>query len=524
MSDVLVRDEVAPFQVMPPLSAEEYTALKADIAENGIEVAVEVDENGDLIDGHHRVKAWTELLEAGVRVPDYPRIRVSGLTHEQKRERAYKLNFLRRHQSKEQKQEKVTELRLEGKTLEQITSLTGIAKSTAAEWLKDVSGSGNVSLPETVIDTKGRVQPTSKPRKTILAGANEAVEPPLVKSYGQRKIEAFKDDRLTREYLEHNITEHNAVLLGQIQYKCRPETYTALWEHESHEAKVRYRPNELEHLILLGEKGNDDATTADLVRLVETDGAKSVFEAHKIRQEERKRQRQAKREAEIAAQTKAAEGSASVIQKDALEFLSDLEPESADLLLTDPPYMTDVDDITAFAESWVPLALSRLASTGRAYICTGAYPDELRAYLNVLHVQNSFTVENVLVWTYRNTLGPSPSHRYKSNWQATFYLRGPDAPPLECPVMTEQFSVQDINAPDGRQGDRYHAWQKPDELARRFIEHSTQVGQLVIDPFAGTGTFVAAAKRLKRHARGSEIDLEMLALCEQRGLEVQRAS
>ncbi len=35
--------------------------------------------------------------------------------------------------------------------------------------------------------------------------------------------------------------------------------------------------------------------------------------------------------------------------------------------------------------------------------------------------------------------------------------------------MTEQFSVQDINAPDGRLGDRFHAWQKPDELAERVI-------------------------------------------------------
>lgn len=39
-----------------------------------------------------------------------------------------------------------------------------------------------------------------------------------------------------------------------------------------------------------------------------------------------------------------------------------------------------------------------------------------------------------------------------------------DAPALDCRVMTEQFSVQDINAPDGRLGDRYHAWQKPDDL------------------------------------------------------------
>ena len=155
--------------------------------------------------------------------------------------------------------------------------------------------------------------------------------------------------------------------------------------------------------------------------------------------------------------------------------------------------MTDVDDIAVFARSWVPLALEAVKPTGRAYICTGAYPEEMAAYLDVLS-RGPLELRNILVWTYRNTLGPSPSHDYKLNWQAIFYLRGHDAPPLQSPLMTEQFSVQDINAPDGRLGDRLHAWQKPDELAERFIRHSTLPGHTVIDPFAGTGAFLAAAR------------------------------
>ena len=42
-----------------------------------------------------------------------------------------------------------------------------------------------------------------------------------------------------------------------------------------------------------------------------------------------------------------------------------------DLLITDPPYMTDVDDVETFAKEWLPLALSRIKPTGRAYICIG---------------------------------------------------------------------------------------------------------------------------------------------------------
>lgn len=191
------------------------------------------------------------------------------------------------------------------------------------------------------------------------------------------------------------------------------------------------------------------------------------------------------------------------------------EQDECDLLLTDPPYSTDVEDIYSFANAWLPEALKKVKPTGRAYVCIGAYPEELHAYLSV--PCGELTLANVLVWTYRNTLGPSPSYDYKLNWQAILYYRGPVAPPLDCPKMTEQFSVQDINAPDGRQGDRYHAWQKPSELGERFVRHATKPGEVVLDPFAGTGTFLLAAAALGREARGCEPDEGVLGLAVQRG-------
>jgi hypothetical protein len=192
---------------------------------------------------------------------------------------------------------------------------------------------------------------------------------------------------------------------------------------------------------------------------------------------------------------------------------------SCDLLITDPPYSTDVEDIEAFAQAWLPLALSKVGSTGRAYVCIGAYPQELRAYL---HVQAPLPVQQILVWSYRNTLGPSPTHGYKQNWQAILYFCGPDAPPLDCPLLTEQFSAQEISAPDGRQGNRYHAWQKPDELAERLIRHATRPGDLVYDVFSGTGTFLLAAQRLGRMGLGCDHSEEMLAIAEKRGCAIAR--
>lgn len=189
-----------------------------------------------------------------------------------------------------------------------------------------------------------------------------------------------------------------------------------------------------------------------------------------------------------------------------------------DLLITDPPYSTDLDDVSTFAGEWLPEALDKVKPSGRAYVCIGAYPAELLAYLTV-DPPPHLTLANVLVWTYRNTLGPKPSHDYKLNWQAILYYRGIEASPLDCPEMVEQFSVQDINAPDGRRGDRWHAWQKPDLLAERLVRHSTRPGDLVLDPFAGTGTFLLAAAKLGRSAAGCEIDEANLAIAQERGCE-----
>lgn len=216
------------------------------------------------------------------------------------------------------------------------------------------------------------------------------------------------------------------------------------------------------------------------------------------------------------------EGSAKFVKIDEEIFNQRFKQASIDLLITDPPYMTDVDDISSFSE-WVHRWLPTIKPTGRAYIFTGAYPEELLAYLKRLcPPPTGWTLDNPLIWTYRNTLGPAPTHDYKLNWQACFHLYGPKAAQLNCPWMKEQFSVQDIVAPDGRLGDRYHSWQKPDELAERLIAHSTTDQQLVVDPFCGTGTFVLAAKRLGRRGIGADIDEAALEICDQR-LEADNA-
>ncbi len=61
-----------------------------------------------------------------------------------------------------------------------------------------------------------------------------------------------------------------------------------------------------------------------------------------------------------------------------------------------------------------------------------------------------------------------------------------------------------------------HPTQKPVRLMQALIELATQEGQVVLDPFCGSGTTLVAAKLLKRHYLGIELNPEYVALSEER--------
>ena len=84
------------FQFMPPLLPSEYQALTESIRAHGVQVPVIVDENGAIIDGHHRDQIATELGVA------CPRVVRDDLTDAEKRTLAISLNKDRRHLTREQ--------------------------------------------------------------------------------------------------------------------------------------------------------------------------------------------------------------------------------------------------------------------------------------------------------------------------------------------------------------------------------------------------------------------------------------
>ena len=206
-----------------------------------------------------------------------------------------------------------------------------------------------------------------------------------------------------------------------------------------------------------------------------------------------------------------------LVNMDCVDFLNTFENDSIDLLITDPPYSTDVEDINKFAEMWVDLALSKIKPNGRGYICIGGYPKEINAYLNILLKQDKFIVDNPLIWSYKNTLGITPKMKYNLNYQVILHLYSETSGELDTSITSEMWNVMEINAPDGRIGNRYHTWQKPDELGMRLIKHSTIENDLVVDCFACTGTFLLMAAKLDRIAKGCDIDNDNLQIAKQRG-------
>jgi ParB-like nuclease domain len=156
------------YQVLPPLSPEEYAALKADIAARGVLVPVEYDEDGHILDGFHRVQICQELGR------DWPRAICQRLTEEQKVERALRLNLARRHLAKEHRQQLAIRLRQQGWIQERIADALMISQATVSMWLNEFIKFDKLASPERVHGKDGKRYPSRKTRRTSTQHPHEA--------------------------------------------------------------------------------------------------------------------------------------------------------------------------------------------------------------------------------------------------------------------------------------------------------------------------------------------------------------
>lgn len=247
------------YQVMPDLTPIEYEALKADIAERGVLVPIEVDENGELLDGHHRVKAWNELKAAGVDIADYARIIRVGWSEEQKRNHARRLNVLRRQLSKEQREQVMIAMRKDGMKLEEIAEAVGVDPATVQRVTKPEIANANSEIT----NTRGQKRPATyakrKPKssqQSIFHPGGSVVLDPTAAEETVREIRQERREEIRQERVE----TINEIAKGNMSLST-PQLYPVIyadppWRYEhsktvSREIENQYPTMSLEEICIL---------------------------------------------------------------------------------------------------------------------------------------------------------------------------------------------------------------------------------------------------------------------------------
>lgn len=147
------------YQVMPDLAEGEYKELMEDIKSRGVQVAVEYDDEGNVLDGHHRIKICGELG-----ITDFPKIIRNGMNEDEKLTHIRKLNMARRQLTQVQRRELIaTELKqAPEKSDRQIAKGLGVDHKTVGAVRKKKETGGEIPHQETVIGQDDIVQPRQK--------------------------------------------------------------------------------------------------------------------------------------------------------------------------------------------------------------------------------------------------------------------------------------------------------------------------------------------------------------------------
>lgn len=204
--------------------------------------------------------------------------------------------------------------------------------------------------------------------------------------------------------------------------------------------------------------------------------------------------------------------------QDCLVGMQELPDESIDLVVTDCPYhighrgsncgggifseeqnewtsrgkLFAHNDI-AFAE-WLPQVYRVLKRGTHCYIMVNSR--NLRE-LQTEAERVGFVFQNLLVWNKGNA---TPNRYYMQALEFILMLSKRPARSINDMGCSNLLSVPNII------GTKKHPTEKPVALMEHLIRQSSNEGDIVLDPFAGSGSTLIAAKRLNRQYIGFEID------------------
>jgi site-specific DNA-methyltransferase (adenine-specific) len=228
-----------------------------------------------------------------------------------------------------------------------------------------------------------------------------------------------------------------------------------------------------------------------------------------------------------------------IYQDDAIRYLKNIRSNSADLVIADPPYNLrkdygnnddnkSFDEYMNFSRDWIKEIHRILKNTGTIYIFMGV---RFISYLYMLlEKEYNFIFNSWITWHYTQGLGKtkgfSPRHddilMFSKTDNYKFILNN---------IRIPQKYYRSVNNMRGANpGDVWqfshihycnknrqdHPTQKPEGLIERMILASSEENDMVIDPFAGSGTTLRVCQQLNRNCIGIELNPEYVKLIHER--------
>jgi DNA modification methylase len=228
-----------------------------------------------------------------------------------------------------------------------------------------------------------------------------------------------------------------------------------------------------------------------------------------------------------------------ILEGDCIELLAGLPAESVDLVFADPPYNLQLqnelrrpdnslvdavnarwDQFTSFAEydafthAWLSACRRVLKPTGTLWV--------IGSYHNIYRVGSilqdlDFWILNDVVWIKSNPMPNFRGVRFTNAHETLIWAQKDRSAHYTFNHQTMRAMNEDLQMRSdwylplcvGRErlranGTKLHPTQKPAALLHRILSASTRPGDVVLDPFFGTGTTGEAAIRLGRHWIGVE--------------------
>jgi site-specific DNA-methyltransferase (adenine-specific) len=224
---------------------------------------------------------------------------------------------------------------------------------------------------------------------------------------------------------------------------------------------------------------------------------------------------------------------------DCLERMRERDTESVDLILADPPYnlgknygnntdSREFDDYMEFTRCWTKECHRILKRTGTIYVFMGF---RFISWLyQILEKERQLLFVNWICWHYTQGIGKtrgfSPRHD-----DILMFSKSPNYCFNLDDVRVPQKYYRSINNMRGANpGDVWefshvhycnenrqsHPTQKPEGLIERMILASSNPGDFVLDPFAGSGTTLRVCQQLDRRCTGIEINPEYVEMIQRR--------